>query len=170
MKYYLDTEFIEYPNTIDLISIALVSEDGRELYCESTDFNESKASDWVKENVIKKLWSRQKDKRPHNKWFRDGGIGGLMNKKDIKSEILRFIDPNPEFVGYYCSYDWVVFCWLFGTMMDLPQTFLMYCYDIVQLMHENGIYKIPFSPKNNHVALDDARWTKEAHEYILSVI
>jgi hypothetical protein len=53
MKYYLDTEFIEGPQTkrflginigqtkptIDLISIALVAEDGREYYAVSKDFN-----------------------------------------------------------------------------------------------------------------------------------
>ena len=30
MKYWMDTEFIERPYTIDLISIGLVAEDGRE--------------------------------------------------------------------------------------------------------------------------------------------
>lgn len=53
MKYYLDTEFIEgkqdkrflgfkygeTPPTIDLISIGIVSEDGREYYAISKDFN-----------------------------------------------------------------------------------------------------------------------------------
>jgi hypothetical protein len=29
MKYFLDTEFIEQPNTIELISIGIVAEDGR---------------------------------------------------------------------------------------------------------------------------------------------
>lgn len=32
MRYFIDTEFIEKPNTIDLISIAIIAEDGRELY------------------------------------------------------------------------------------------------------------------------------------------
>jgi len=55
MKYYLDTEFIEYPCTIDLISIGIVSEDNRRLYLISSEFDESKSSDWVKQNVIAKL-------------------------------------------------------------------------------------------------------------------
>ena len=33
MKYWMDTEFIERPYTIDLISIGLVAEDGREFLC-----------------------------------------------------------------------------------------------------------------------------------------
>src|SRR5690349_17532726 len=35
MRYFLDTEFIERPGTIDLISIGIVSEDRREFYAES---------------------------------------------------------------------------------------------------------------------------------------
>jgi hypothetical protein len=34
MKYWMDTEFIERPYTIDLISIGLVAEDGREFYAD----------------------------------------------------------------------------------------------------------------------------------------
>jgi 3' exoribonuclease, RNase T-like len=37
MKYWLDTEFIEHPFKIDLISIGLVAEDGREFYAESSE-------------------------------------------------------------------------------------------------------------------------------------
>jgi hypothetical protein len=35
VKYWIDTEFIERPYTIDLISVGLVAEDGRELYAET---------------------------------------------------------------------------------------------------------------------------------------
>lgn len=46
-RYYLDTEFNEFGG--DLISLALVGENGRELYI-ATDCD--KPSAWVKENVI----------------------------------------------------------------------------------------------------------------------
>ncbi len=39
---------------------------------------------------------------------------------------------NPQFYAYYADYDWVVFCWLFGTMMNLPKEFPMYCIDLMQ--------------------------------------
>ena len=44
MKYWIDTEFIEQPYAIDLISVGLVAEDGRELYAESSEVDWSKAS------------------------------------------------------------------------------------------------------------------------------
>jgi hypothetical protein len=55
MKYYFDTEFIEDGKTIDLISIGIVADDGREYYAINENCDFSKASDWVKENVIAKL-------------------------------------------------------------------------------------------------------------------
>lgn len=93
MKYFIDTEFLEgtqkekfpislfrknTPNTIDLISIGIVSEDGREYYAISKDFNlkeawnrfqleaqsgdnrnifpEGKKVYWIRENVLKTIY------------------------------------------------------------------------------------------------------------------
>ncbi len=39
MRYWYDTEFIEDGKTIDLISIGIVAEDGRELYLQSVEFD-----------------------------------------------------------------------------------------------------------------------------------
>ncbi|MGL5060915.1 MAG: hypothetical protein ACRC62_13145 [Microcoleus sp.] len=55
MKYWFDTEFIEDGRTIDLISIGIVAEDDREYYAINYDCDFSKASDWVRENVLSKL-------------------------------------------------------------------------------------------------------------------
>lgn len=45
MKYFFDTEFIEDGKTIELLSIGIVSEDGREFYAESLDADHSKAEE-----------------------------------------------------------------------------------------------------------------------------
>ena len=55
MKYWIDTEFIERPHTVDLISIGLVAEDGREFYAESSEVDWSKADRWTLENVRPQL-------------------------------------------------------------------------------------------------------------------
>jgi hypothetical protein len=68
---------------------------------------------------------------------------GKTNKQ-IAEEIKEFtyvnlnhtdynnINSNIQFYGYYADYDWVVFCWLFGNMIDLPDGFPMYCIDLKQ--------------------------------------
>lgn len=73
---------------------------------------------------------------------------------------------NVKFYGYYADYDWVVFCWLFGKMIDLPEGFPMYCRDLKQIMDDKRLDKdwkrrhCP-DPEGAHNALVDAKWNKE---------
>lgn len=51
MLIFLDTEFTDFVNPV-LISIALVSEDGREFYAERTDYPRNECSQFVCETVL----------------------------------------------------------------------------------------------------------------------
>lgn len=55
MKIFLDTEFTGFQEDPKLISIALVAEDGRELYVELNGWSEDDCCDFVIENVLPKL-------------------------------------------------------------------------------------------------------------------
>ena len=76
MKYWIDTEFIERPYTIDLISIGMVAEDGREFYAESSEVDWSKASDWTLETVRPQL------------------SGETLSRLDISYALRRFTDGD----------------------------------------------------------------------------
>ena len=133
----------------------------------------SKASDWVKENVLPHLWSRQPDKRSANAWLRDGGCGGLLWRRDIRSDIVEFCDPvkygKPEFWGYYSAYDHVALCQLFGTMMNLPKDWPMYTRDIKQWCDALGNPELPKQGKGEHNALADALWNRTAWNFLDSI-
>ncbi len=149
MKYWFDTEFIEYPATIDLISIGIVAEDGREFYAESCEVDWSKADEWYDHNVKPYLLSN--------------GI----SKREIKGQILHFIGGDvPEFWAYYADFDWVGFCWLFGRLIDKPEGWPKYCMDIKQWAVELGSPKLPKQEEHEHHALADARWNRQAWEYL----
>jgi len=168
MKYYLDTEFIEYPNTIELISIGIKCENGRTFYAEASDFNINKANNWILKNVIAKLKWYGKEIIPfqstNNSDFEYTVYGP---KSKITEMLLTFIgDDIPEFYGYYADYDWVVFCWLFGAMIDLPKDWPMYCKDLKQMLDELKLESIP-QPVNEHNALSDAIWNESLHKYII---
>mgnify|MGYP007132577418 CR=1 FL=1 len=45
MRYFLDTEFQEDGETIRLISLALVADDGREFYAQAAEYDPAGASD-----------------------------------------------------------------------------------------------------------------------------
>lgn len=146
MRFFLDTEFIEDGKTIDLISIGIVCEDGREYYAEVADCDLSKANSWVQENVV-----------PH---LKGDGILRIRIAGDIQLFVGR---EKPEFWGYYADYDWVALCQLYGRMIDLPTNWPMYCRDLKQLVDERGN---PPLPKNlsEHNALADARWNKRIYD------
>lgn len=151
MKIFFDTEFIEDGKTIDLISIGMIKEDGKEYYAISNEFNELKADQWVYEHVLTQLDS-DKTKR--------------LCRKQIAKEILKFVGPEPEFWGYFADYDWVVLCQLYGRMIDLPKGWPMYCRDLKQLCDQLGNTILPCQI-NEHNALDDAKWNKITYDYVL---
>ena len=148
MRIWFDTEFIEDGHTIDLISIGMVREDGEVLYLQNDDADMSKSSQWVKDNVIDKL------------------DASWVSRSSIKDAVRSFAGNDPEFWAYYADYDWVVLCQLYGTMMDLPKGWPMYCRDVQQLCDMLGGPELPKHGNDEHNALADARWTKTAWEYL----
>ena len=48
MRFFYDTEFIDNGRTIELISIGVAAEDGREYYAVSTEFHPEQAGRWVR--------------------------------------------------------------------------------------------------------------------------
>ena len=161
MRYFFDTEFIEDGRTIDLISIGMKGEDGREFYACNLDCDLSKANEWVKENVFPHLPSAAMHP---DLW---------LHKGQIKEAVLGFAPPDekPEFWAYFADYDWVVFCQLFGLMIDLPDGYPMWCRDLKQLMAHFQIKKehLPPSPDNKHDALADACWNRDVFLYLASL-
>ncbi len=150
MRYYLDTEFNERPGHLTLISIGLACEDGREFYAVSSEFADADCNDWVCANVLPRLKGERR-----------------QTIAEIRAGLLAFIgDDRPEVWGYFADYDWVLFCWIFGAMVDLPRGFPMFCLDIRQTMHERGVTKsmLPPKPPGAHNALVDARWHRQIHE------
>lgn len=153
MKYWMDTEFIARPCTIDLISIGLVAEDGREFYAESSEVDWTKASQWTLQTVRPQL------------------EGPGIAREEIGYAIRGFIDGDrvPVFWGYFPAYDWVAFSWLFGRMDELPFHFPQLCLDIKQLAIELGDPELPHQSGARHHALADARWTRDAWQFLVGL-
>ena len=149
-RYFIDTEFIEDGHTIDLISIGVVAEDGRELYLESSEIDWSKANQWVLDNVKPHLW----------------GDFAETPRDEIAERLRLFAGESPEMWGYYADYDWVVICQLFGTMMDLPSGWPMFCMDLKQLAVTKGDPTLPDQASTEHHALADARWNRDVYRFL----
>lgn len=202
-------------HSIQLISIGIVSaEDGRTYYAISNEFNPYDADEWVQKNVFAPMLKeyveslqgvrQQLTKNVLNGKSLEKAIG-LVKKwvgksnKDIADEIFDFVsyyfpenygkklDQDIEFVGYFCDYDWVLLCSLYGNMSDLPKHFPKYCIDLKQkidetisaLLKKAGTNSISIEQQeklqwfqlelygtqtNEHHALEDARWNKRVYD------
>lgn len=181
MKYFLDTEFIENGHTIDLLSIALVSDDGRSLYYQHKNAKFKDAGDWVWRNVFPRLnhFDMRGDRscQPLS-----GSLGDKSStcaasdcpwrsRWEIRDAVIQFCDQErfgkPEFWGYYSAYDWVAFCQLFGAMVSLPKGYPMFCRDLIQWCKMIGNPELPKCP-GEHGALADALWNKQVWEFLNS--
>lgn len=159
MRFYLDTEFIENgPNEpLRLISIGIVCENGRTFYAENADCPLEKANPWVQENVIPHL-EPERFALPLST-LRERVLGFVMKQVNADQDI--------EFWGYYSDYDWVIFAQLFGTMMDLPEGFPMYCRDLKQYLDQSGCPRGYLPPESDeHHAEADAMWIMLAHRVV----
>jgi hypothetical protein len=171
LRYFFDTEFLEDGTTIDLLSIGIVAQDGRELYLQSFECELNKASDWVKEHVFPHLehlhcYGKGADGCDHDKHHPLQPHGSWAYRRQIRDRILAFCDPErygkPEFWAYYADYDWVAFCQLFGRMIDLPPGYPKYCRDLRQALDAVGMHDIKQPNETPHHALSDARWVRDA--------
>lgn len=136
MRYAIDTEFIDTPTCSALISLALVSWDGRELYLEF-DYPEPEITPWLRNNVI-----------PHLSAERTG--------MPLASQMIReFVGGHkfdkPEFWAYFASHDWYWFCRVFGGMTEVPEFYPM----IVRDFQRVGPVPTIYGPE--HHALADAK-------------
>lgn len=156
MRFWYDTEFYEDGERIHLISFAIVAEDGSELYWENADF------DW---GIVPEDHWLQGNVRPHLDNFLFG-----VPKSEITYQVKRFIQykslSNNELWGYYADYDHVVLAQLFGRMVDMPEGIPWYTLDIKQEAHRLGNPELPKQTSTEHHALADARWNKEAWQFL----
>lgn len=193
MKYFLDTEFIENGQTIDLISIGIVAEpcgeqtEPRTLYLQNAECRFEEASEWVWRNVYPHLAHFQMRGGRSCAGIKnyDSGIlastttgcGGdgtrpcpWATRSEIRAAVFKFCSVEkygkPEFWGYFADYDWVAFCQLFGRMTALPKGFPMYCRDIKQWADMLGDVRIPKPEVEIHHALEDALWVRSAHDFL----
>jgi hypothetical protein len=168
MKYFFDLEFLEDGRTIDLISIGIIAEDGREFYavCEENDWYKIANHQWLRENVLPYLPVEYREFIP-GKWIpiiKDSPY--WATKSELRERLLTFIgDDTPEWWAYYADYDWVCLAQLFGRMIDLPKGWPMYCRDIKQLADSVGNPQLP-KQSGEHHALNDARCNKRAYDFL----
>ncbi len=174
MKVYYDTEFLEDGRTIELISIGMVAEDGRELYFVNRDapWRRIKKHEWLMANVVPSLPRPHGDWRNHmpRSWPIDFHNPAVRPKPEIAVAVREFLLADPfdelELWGWYSAYDHVVLAQLFGRMIDLPSGVPMWTNDLRQEVARLGDPPMPEQTSGLHNALEDARHLKVMDEHL----
>lgn len=170
MRYYHDWEFYEDGERIHPISVGIVAQDGRIFYREFPfDWSMVPEGHWLWDNVY-----------PHLNWTKKKVGVVWATKNEVAWDMQWFLtkggtEHNNELWGYYSSYDHVCLAQTFGRMVDLPTGIPMFTRDIKQeqerlsdLYFKHGL-QLPVHMGTAHNALDDAIWTKQAHEFLTRV-
>lgn len=174
-RYAYDTEFLEDGRTIDLISIAIVAEDGREYYAVNSDMpiHRIRKHKWLMENVVPFLPMR------YVPIIHKGITVPLPDTDDprvkphhqIAQEVLDFLaagEHDPELWAFFGAYDHVVYAQLWGPMAELPSGLPMRTRDVADALDTfDGWNDRPQQDKRTaHDALADARNVMETLHYI----
>jgi 3' exoribonuclease, RNase T-like len=150
-RYFYDCEFIEDGRTIDLVSIGVVDEFGREFYAISTEFDDRAAVPWVRRNVLDRLPS------PADPAWRSRA----RIREDLQEFLLAPVREKPgarlELWAWYAAYDHVALAQLWGPMPALPREIPRFTKDLRQLWDDRGRPLLPDAVEQRHDALVDAR-------------
>jgi hypothetical protein len=180
VKIYYDTEFLEDGRTIELISIGMVAEDGREFYAVNRDapWKRIKKHEWLMANVVPSLPQPHGDWILHmpKSWLIDFHNPAVKTKRRIAEEVRIFLlgeDPHDvpdiELWAWYGAYDHVALAQLFGRMIDLPAGVPMWTSDLRQEVARLGDPDLPKQADGQHNALADARHIKVMAEFLSAV-
>lgn len=164
MRYFVDTEFSERGagSPIELISIGIAAEDGREFYACNRDFRRWHANAWVKANVLPLLPERYPTPPPIGSPRIARESLAWMRFRDIAPAIRAFIgDDAPEFWGYFCAFDYVVLSQLMGGMDGWPAGWPYLMHDLRQWLDDHDYADVQQDDDAPHDALQDARWIRD---------
>jgi len=147
VRYFVDTEHTDDGDRFELISIASVSDDGREYYAAVDGFDRSAVTSFIAERVLLQL--------------PPAGDPLWKSRGQIRDEVAAFVTGSEIEFWTMCAWvDWSIVVRLFGRFEDVPAHWPMACFDLWQLEHELGrgpADRLPV-PAGVHNALIDARY------------
>lgn len=180
-----DLEFLEDGRTIELISIGMVCDDGREYYAVNSgaDWDRVRKHQWLMQNVWPHL-----PLRGHKSGLVTVGGGtevrltepGVIDTSNtqvkprwvIANEVRDFIQATdaiePQLWADYGAYDHVALCQLWGPMVKLPPGVPMWTHDLRQEIERLGVdpAELPQQREGVHDALGDARHNQVVRRWL----
>lgn len=184
---YFDTEFSGLHKDTTLISIGLISENGKQFYAEFTDYDVAQIDKWLEENVMSNLLL---SKMSMGETITNAmGVVVKGTKEFIREKLLAWLDKEVpgeiQFVSDVSHYDFVLLLDLLSAnkhnIFDIPNRISLSCVDLNNVIAEyKGITPKEafdvcredllmdsikgFSEDNKHNSLYDAMVIKAIYE------
>lgn len=129
-KIFFDIEFTGLHQNTTLVSIGLVSETGETFYAELYDYDVTQVDGWIQKNVIDKLILGPNDIDLSLNEVRTYG-----NSEQIAQWLQAWLSQyeQVEMWSDCLSYDWMLFCQLFGHAFNIPKNVYYIPFDICTL-------------------------------------
>jgi hypothetical protein len=197
-KIYFDTEFTGLHQKTTLISIGFISECGtKTFYAELTDYDKTQVDDWLVDNVISKLLFTDKITASTGSWE------NWKTEKGLYTDALEFTLAEKDMSQFECigkkemvanrlkkwftqfgdveiwsdclSYDWVLFCELFGGAFKVPENIYYIPFDLSSIFkiygYDPDLSRKDFSGLNEttHNSLGDAKMIKACYDKVMKV-
>ncbi|MEV6401283.1 hypothetical protein AB0M39_42025, partial [Streptomyces sp. NPDC051907] len=154
MKTSIDLEFREDGTVIELVSIALVAEDGRELYAVNADMDQHavRTHPWLGRNVWPQLPVVKNPRGARGVDRLDLDHPDVHPRRKIRRMAEEFFKATPDLDlwAYYGAYDHVCMAQLWGPMPALPSYVPMRTNDIAQELARLGDPPVPAQPEGEH--------------------
>ena len=170
MKIFFDCEFTGLYQKTTLISIGLIAENRSALYIELNDYDRNQLDDWLRTNVISNLGKPDIACQYESDICRGEGT-------EILHKWLSQFD-SVEMWSDCLSYDWVLFCELFGGGPEcLPRNVYYIPFDICTLFKikdiDPDIQREAFVGMNldrKHNALHDALVIAACYQKVMETL
>lgn len=190
MEVSFDCEFTGLHQNTTLISIGMVAEGIPEyrgriveptFYAESDVYDRSQVDNWISVNVIANLVGGKLDYDLTEMFWHLRMVGNIPQIREnlkhwLTEKLLVNNKDQAQFIGDCVSYDWVLFCELFGGALSVPDYISPAPHDINQdiakalCISEKEAFDINreefagLEPEGKHNALWDAKVIKACYE------
>jgi hypothetical protein len=186
-RLFFDTEFTGLHQKTTLISIGIVSAEGKSFYAELTDYDETQLDEWLQENIIDNLILTDKGMKPGSTLVQydnekmESATNYYGDRAGLKEELEKWFAEfeDVEIWSDCLSYDWVLFNEIFGHAFNIPKNIFYIPFDICTSFRGLGIdpdvnreeyafYKDVPKDAKKHNALWDANIIKMCFERLQS--
>ena len=137
MNLYFDTDFTSLDKYADILSIGIVSDDGKKFYAEFTDYNPEKINYWVGKYILDSFTLDS-----NNPIVVDGDLTTVKGSKDLISKELSKWLGQYKFCTIWTdciSYNWVLFCDIFDNNFNIPTNIHHLPLDLSTLIYMQGV-------------------------------